>query len=587
MSTEAEVVAQITAIGDKIKALKLEKAEKDVITEQVQHLLSAKKAFKDLTGKDYIAPGSDQAKPAKKKQPQGPSKKELRKIERERQEAEAKAKKLAAAEAKKLEDLQNDYSKERYGVDPMHQSHTKTNISYVSLKDISDEHVGKVINIRARIHKTRDSGKQCFMVVRERFNTMQTIANVNDTISSAMVSFCGSISRESLVRIEGTVGKAPSPISSCSVTDYELTVSKIFIVSKAGPTPFTIEGASVGESELQKEDSQYARILQDTRLDNRVIDLRTPANQAIFAIQSAICGLFREFLATQGFQEIHSPKIISAASEGGANVFTVDYFKDKAFLAQSPQLYKQMCICSDMQRVFEVAPVFRAEDSNTHRHLTEFVGLDLEMEIVDHYHEVLDMLDKLFVFIFKGLKNRYSNYLEIVSAQYPFEEFKFNEPSLRLDYREGVRMLREDGDAIGDYDDISTTQEKHLGKLVKEKYGVDFYMLDKYPLAVRPFYTMPCPHDDKYSNSYDLHMRGEEILSGAQRIHDTEYLMERAKLHEIDTSTIQAYLDAFKYGCPPHGGGGIGMERVCMLYMGLGNIRKSSLFPRDPKRVAP
>jgi aspartyl-tRNA synthetase len=279
--------------------------------------------------------------------------------------------------------------------------------------------------------------------------------------------------------------------------------------------------------------------------------------------------------------------MISTASESGATVFKLGYFKTHAFLAQSPQLYKQMAIASDFERVFEIGPVFRAEDSNTHRHLTEFVGMDFEMAFHEHYHEVMDMMDKLFVSIFRGLTERFGKEIAAVHKQFNREPFVWLEPSLRIEWPEGIAMLREAGVEIGDFEDISTPQEKLLGKLVKEKYGTDFYILDKFPLCIRPFYTMPDPANEGYSNSYDLMMRGEEIMSGAQRVHDPEMLVERAKSHGLEMEEIASYLEAFTFGCPPHAGGGVGLERVVMLFLGLPNIRKTSLFPRDPKRLTP
>jgi len=344
-----------------------------------------------------------------------------------------------------------------------------------------------------------------------------------------------------------------------------------------------LEALHKEKSEVQK----YVVVDQNTSLNNRIIDLRTPANQAIFTIQSGVCTLFREFLLSNGFTEIHTPKIMAGASEGGAQVFKLQYFDAPAFLAQSPQLPKQMAICADMNRVFEIAPVFRAENSLTHRHLTEFMGLDIEMAFHDHYHEVLDVIGNLFTFIFDGIANRFSKELEIISQQYKFEPLKYNKVPLRILYSEGVSLLRAAGHTIGDLDDINTTQEKALGVLVKEKYGVDFYIMDKFPKSARPFYTMVDPADPNYTNSYDLFVRGEEISSGSQRIHDPAMLEASAKAYGIDTSTIQSYIDAFKYGAPPHGGCGVGLERIVMLYLGLGNIRKTSMFPRDPRRLAP
>ena len=234
--------------------------------------------------------------------------------------------------------------------------------------------------------------------------------------------------------------------------------------------------------------------------------------------------------------EIHTPKIISAASEGGANVFEVSYFKRTAYLAQSPQLYKQMAIASDFERVYTIGAVFRAEDSNTHRHLTEFVGLDLEMAFNYHYHEVVDVIAAMFVDIFKGLQSSFAKEIQVIGAQFPAEPFTFLEPSLRLEYVEAVKLLAEDGVVIDPEEDMDTPTEKRLGRLVKDKYDTDFYILDKFPNKVRPFYTMADPADPRWSNSYDMFMRGEEIMSGAQRIHDADMLVAKAQEHEIGQS---------------------------------------------------
>lgn len=323
------------------------------------------------------------------------------------------------------------------------------------------------------------------------------------------------------------------------------------------------------------------------------MDLRTPSNQAIFRMQSGICQLFRDHLNDLGFIEIHTPKLQGAATESGASVFKVKYFDGEAFLAQSPQLAKQMCIAADMNRVYEIAPVFRAENSNTHRHMTEFMGLDLEMAITEHYHEALEVIDSMLKAIFSGLKTNYAKEIEVVRQQFPIDEFVFLDKTPIITFKEGIRLLQEagatenDGSKLKDDADLSTENERLLGKLVKEKYGTDYYILDKFPSAFRPFYSMPDPADPSVVNSYDFMMRGEEILSGAQRIHDPEYLTERIKSLGMNPAELQDYIDAFKLGCPPHAGGGIGLERVLMFFLGLGNIRRASLFPRDPKRLKP
>jgi len=464
------------------------------------------------------------------------------------------------------------------------QSSEKTSRKWTKVQNLTEDLVGKQVLIRARLHTSRGTGKQCFITLRDRQYTVQAICAVSDTVSKPMVKFAAAINKESIVDVEGEVKKVGEKIKSCSQQDVEISVSKLFVVSMSEPRlPLQIEDASRPES----DDTELAHVNQDTRLDNRIIDLRTIPNQAIYSIEAGVCKLFREFLDSRGFHEVHTPKIISAASEGGANVFEVTYFKGKAYLAQSPQLYKQMVLAADFDRVYTIGSVFRAEDSNTHRHLCEFIGLDLEMTFYEHYHEVVQTIGDLFNHIFKGLQERYADDIAKVQKQYPSEPFKFVEPSLVLKYHEGVDMLRAAGVEMEYDEDLSTPNEKLLGKLVRQKYDTDFFILDKYPLCVRPFYTMPDPFNPELSNSYDMFIRGEEVLSGAQRIHDPELLSERAKLHGIDLEQIKAYIDAFRYGAPPHAGGGIGLARVVMLYLDLHNIRKSSMFPRDPKRVTP
>ena len=389
-------------------------------------------------------------------------------------------------------------------------------------------------------------------------------------------------STESIVDVEGVVRNVNQKTGSCTQQDVEVHVQKIYVISSAEPRlPLQLDDAV--RPEVEGEEEGRATVNQDTRLDDRAIDLRTSASQAIFRLQSGICHLFRETLTNKGFVEMQTPKIISAASEGAASVFTASYFKNNACLAQSPQLCKQMCICADFEKVFCIGPVLRAEDSNTHRHLTEFVGLDIEMAFNCHYHEVVEDIADTLVQIFKGLQKRFQTEIQTVNKQFPCEPFKFLEPTLRLEYCEALAMLREAGIEMGDEEDLSTPNENLLGRLVKEKYDTDFYILDKYPLAVRPFYTMPDPRNPKPSNSYDMFMRGEEILSGAQRIHDPQLLTERALHHGIDLEKIKACIDFFRFGAPLHVGGGIGSERVTVLFLGLHDVRQTSMFPRDPK----
>ena len=273
-----------------------------------------------------------------------------------------------------------------------------------------------------------------------------------------------------------------------------------------------MDGAGDEES---KEDKKGAVVKQDIRLNNRVIDLRVPTNNAIFKIQSGVCRLYREFMESRGFIEIHTPKMIGGASEGGSNVFKFQYFGQEACLAQSPQLYKQMALMADFDRVYEIGPVFRAEDSNTNRHLCEFTGLDMEMTIKEHYWEVLDVLGDMLAHLCHGLEKNYKTELDVIKQQYPYEDFVCKYPIVKLNFKEGVQLLADAGIHQGALEDLSTETEKALGRIVKEKYQTDFYMLYGYPANARPFYTMLDPTDSNYTNSYDFFMRGEEITSGA------------------------------------------------------------------------
>lgn len=524
----------------------------------------------------------------------------LKKLQKEQEKAAKKAAIAArvAAEEQQRKSNEPDCSTGKYGPLPLIQSSDSDKTSQERVKDITTidaSWAGREILFRARVHNRRMQGsKMCFLELRQAPKAAIIQALVvadNEKVSKQMVKWAGGLNLESIVLVRGTVNASPEPIKSATVKDAEIQIAEIKLVSGTPEQlPIQIEDALRTEAEAEAQGLPVVNL--DTRLDNRVIDLRTPTNQAIFRVQAAVSALFREFLSQRGFTEIHTPKLIGGASESGSSVFKVGYFKRDAFLAQSPQLYKQMLIAADYERVYEVAPVFRAENSNSHRHMTELMGLDLEMAFEEHYDEVVDLLAEMFVFIFGQLKARYADDIAIIRKQYPVEEFKLpaDGKMVKLHYHDGIEMLRQNGyPDIDEYEDLSTEQEKALGKLVHDKYQTDFYILDKFPLSVRPFYTMPDAKNPKLSNSYDFFMRGEEILSGAQRIHDFKFLCERMKEHGVDPMSdgLKEYTEAFNYGAPPHAGGGIGLERVVMFYLGLGNIRRASMFPRDPRRLRP
>ena len=507
-----------------------------------------------------------------------------------------------------------------------------------------------MVKLRVRLQRSRIKGKSGFLVLREGVFTIQACLFVEEgKISKQMVDFAKSLRLESYIEITAKVQKVEKPVESCTQKDVELALETLFLVVSAPKVlPFQMEdalrkvnpeleeddyqqkkkeekkeevkeeekdGEKEGEkkeetAEESKEDRKKKKkdkkkekkekkeekkekekleivVKMNTRLDNRVFDLRVPTTQAIFKLQSGVAHLFREYLDSKDFIEIHSPKLIGGASEGGSNVFKFKYFNQDACLAQSPQLYKQMCIIADFKRVYEIGPVFRAENSFTSRHLCEFTGLDIEMEIKEHFFEVLDVLGELFYFIFNGLNERYAKELEIINNQYPFEPLILTPQVLKLPWSEGIKLLTENGFKQDINEDLDTENEKSLGKLVREKYKTDFYILYGYPKSARPFYTMPDPKDDNFTNSFDAFIRGEEVLSGAQRIHDYDLLLQKVKEKEINPETLSDYLNAFKLGAPAHGGAGIGLERVVKLFVGLGNIKKCVLFPRDPKRLKP
>jgi len=600
-SVKETLEVKINAKGEEIRVLKAAKPAtlKDDLAPLIAELLELKSSYKALTGEEFggsktVEKKKEGSEGGVKKVNDGEANRAAKKLDRmaaKKEQEAAAAAAAAAAKASKGEaggggGGEDDALKHLYGDAPLVCSSTMTDRVFRNIGDLSEDRLGQSIWLRARVGNSRAVGKGIFLLVRQNIHTAQCVMFQGANVPKDMVKYAAGISLESIVDIRAEVTKPAEQIQAASLETLELQIQEIHVISRAESLPFIVDDAGRGEAEAEKTGLPTVNL--DTALNFRWIDTRTPANQAIFRIQSGVCQLFREFFLSKQFVEIHTPKLIGGASEGGSSVFTLSYFDQPACLAQSPQFYKQMTsACGGFDRVFEIGPVFRAENSNTHRHLCEFTGLDFEMAIHEHYYEALEVMADLFAHIFDGIADRFSHELQTISLQYPFEPIKYLRPALRITFQEGITMLREAGYDASYEEDISTPHEKALGKLVRDKYETDFYIMDKYPLGVRPFYTMPCPDDPKLSNSYDLFIRGEEIVSGAQRIHDVNLLIERANHWKIPLPSIQSYIDAFKHGAMPHAGGGIGLERVVMLYLGLGNIRKTSMFPRDPKRLAP
>lgn len=502
-----------------------------------------------------------------------------------------------------------DLATATFGDTPIHmsQDEQRRGREFVGLDEDLSSRIDTAFWTRCHVHNVRGTSKNCFILLRDRLTLMQSCCFLDEEhgIPREFIKYANSLSRESIVEVFGVLKGTAERVTSASPKNqlYELHIERLFCVSRAEtPLPLQVEDAMRADSLFAQDamvEAKYVRPGRDTRFDFRYIDLRTPANQAIFRIRARVTKAFRDFLAEHGFLEIVSPKIIPGASEGGASVFKLDYFGQTACLAQSPQLYKQMAIAAGMKRVFEVGPVFRAESSHTHRHLCEFTGLDLEMEIDEHYHEVLAVLDALMKHIFRTVVAQSKDDIAIVRQQYDTpstpqkinwvqEDFVFTDKPVVLTFAEGIQLLRENGyPHASPTEDLTTELELALGKLVREKHGTDFYALDKFPCAVRPFYTMPDCKDETYSNSYDLFMRGQEITSGAQRVHVAAMLEQQCVKKGVPPESIKDYVDSFRYGCPPHGGAGIGAERVVMLLLGVEDCRQVCLFPRTPERLSP
>ncbi|KAI1206510.1 aspartyl-tRNA synthetase [Annulohypoxylon truncatum] len=461
------------------------------------------------------------------------------------------------------------------------------------LEHLSADHIGQTISFNARLHHVRSvSSKLAFILLRQQVDTVQGVLQVREgAVSENFVRWAEHLNTECVVHVQGTVREPPEHIKTCSIHDLEIHIDSMHVLVQV-EDPLAIDVYNMEQVE-EKDESHETQLAVSNRVRsaNRILFLRTPVMQSVFRIRSSICNIFRSTLDEQGFIEIQTPKLQPAATESGAEVFRVNYFGRNAFLAQSPQLAKQMAISSDFGRVFEIGPVFRAEDSNTHRHLTEYTGLDLEMAISKDYHEAMDVIDELLKSIFKGVYARCRKEIDNVKTKFPHEDLVWLEQTPRLTFKEGVQLLNssgwtdDDGRPAAEDEDLGTRSEIRLGQLVKEKYGTDYFILDKFPTSARPFYTHLDPNDDTVTNSFDIFLRGQEITTGGQRINNPRLLAERMKKAGVDPDGMEEYMQAFEWGAPPHAGCGIGLERVLFLLLNLGDVRNATLFPRDPKSL--
>ncbi|KAJ1027130.1 hypothetical protein NDA18_003146 [Ustilago nuda] len=559
----------------------------------------------------------DEPRPSAIKRAQNVEEKERKAIQQER--VKEKIAMLRRQSDLRAAAIETPEQRARYG-EQYPEEWNKEHHKWADIFTICDDNkIGDTVTLRARIHTIRDvSSHLVFIVLRQQISTIQAVlAEETDLITSHMVRWAKRLPLESIVLVRGELQKPREPITGATTEQAEIKVQELYLVAPPKETlPFNIYDADLvlkksdghqgedsgshgadsdGEGASRDENHSIERhegpvITQRVRLTNRIIDLRTPTSQAIFRINAAICNNFRAHLDKNGFIEIHTPKLQGGASESGSSVFMLDYFGRPAFLAQSPQLYKQMCIAADFKKVYEIGPVFRAENSNTARHLTEYTGLDIEMEIVDYY-DAIRVIDGMLKSIFAALRNNFKPERELIKRHFPHEDLVYPEDTLILPFAQGVRILREsgyvdeDGSMPKEDEDLATRAEIRLGELIKEKYNTDYYILDKFPTSVRPFYAMEDKENPKVTNSFDIFIRGQEICTGGQRIHDIEELEKKMQRLSISSKGMQDYLEGFGLGAPPHAGCGIGLERLVFLYLNLGDVRLGTLFHRDPRSL--
>ncbi len=426
-------------------------------------------------------------------------------------------------------------------------------------KDITTTHYNTNITVAGWVEDIRNLGSIAFLILRDKKGTLQlTLLKKNNP---DLFKELTNLPRESVLSVKGLCKENQKVRNG-----YEILPETVTILSLAEtPLPLGI---------VDKVESDF-----DTRLDNRFLDLRKPENQAIFSIRNTIIKAAHEYLRSQEFTEIHTPKIIASSSEGGTDVFELKYFEKTAFLAQSPQLYKQMMMATGLDRVYEIAWYFRAEEHNTRRHLNESTAIDVEMAYISTEEEVMSILEGLVHFMWKQASECIDE-LGILQKTVTIPKLPFP----RLTYDDVLEKLKKQGTLLEWGQDLGTEEERILGEHMK-KQGIDFYFITKYPIESKPFYTMP--EGKNLSRGFDLECKGVELASGSQRIHNVDLLKKQILGKKLNINDFDSYLKAFRYGIPPHGGFGFGIERFLMELLDIQNIRECILFPRDRARLNP
>lgn len=425
---------------------------------------------------------------------------------------------------------------------------------------LAKDYEGKTVRVNGAVHTIRDMGDVAFVILRKREGLLQCVFEEGKTkFDLKDLKEAATIEAEGVVQSEE---RAPN--------GFEVRLTEIKVLSEpAAPMPFAISKCKLPTS-------------LETNLDNRAIALRNVRERAKFRIQEGVVRGFRDFLYEEGFTEIHTPKIGAKSAEGGANLFRLEYFHRPAVLQQSPQFYKQMMV-GVFDRVFETAPVFRAEKHNTKRHLNEYTSLDFEMGYIDSFTDIMAMETGFLQYTMKLLEKDYAKELKILGITLPNVD---KIPTVRFDEAK-QKVAEKYNRQIRNPYDLEPEEEALIGQYFKEEYDADFVFVTHYPSKKRPFYAMDDPADTTYTLSFDLLFHGLEITTGGQRIHDYDMLLEKIEKRGMTTEGMEQYLAVFKYGMPPHGGLGIGLERLTMKIIGEDNVRETTLFPRDLSRLEP
>ena len=416
--------------------------------------------------------------------------------------------------------------------------------------------------VRGWVQDVRNMGGISFLTLRDRFGTIQ-VTMPKKKIDPELFGLLTKLPRETVVSVTGDVKE-----SNQTALGLEIIPTSAEIYSEAAvPLPMGVV--------------DKVNVEMDTRLNHRFMDLRKPEVRAIFELKSIMVGLIEEAVRDCGFTQVFTPKISAAGAEGGAELFKIQYFDRPAYLAQSPQLYKQILMSTGLDRIYEIAPAFRAERSNTNRHVTEFISFDGEMSWIENEEQVMAMIEEIIDRVLRGMKERGAKQLAALGKDISVP----SRPYPVLTYSECLRIVNEAGLPLKEGDDLGTEGEKIVGDHMAAK-GADLYFIAEYPEEAKPFYIME-KDGTPYSFSFDLDYRGQEISSGGQREHRYDKLVARMEKKGLDPADFEFYLDAFKYGMPPHGGWGIGVERLLVKMLDLPNIREAILFPRDPSRLSP